>query len=51
MEVKLLGKTFDVKRVINKESHRCDVCKKETKECVKLYVENGSLLSCCVELA
>lgn len=51
MEVKLLGKTFDVKKVIYKIRHKCDGCKKETKDCVKLYVENGSLSSCCVELA
>ena len=50
MEVKLLGKTFDVKKVIYKTKHRCENCKKEAKECVKLYVENGSLSSCCVEL-
>ena len=51
MEIKFLGKAFDVKKVIWGKSRKCENCKKETKECVKLYVENGSLSSCCVELA
>lgn len=51
MDEKLLGEKFIVKRVVYMTRHECDGCKKETKECVKLYVENGSLSSCCVELA
>lgn len=50
MEVKFIGETFDVKKVIYKIRHKCDGCKKETKDCVKLYLMKRSLTSCCVEL-
>ena len=50
MKVVAMGKTFDVKRVINEVSPACKKCGKETKDCVKLYRRTVSIVSMCVEL-
>lgn len=51
MKVVAMGKTFDVKWVVNEFSPACKECGKETKDCVKLYRRTGSLVSMCVVLS
>ena len=50
MKMMAMGKMHDVKKVINEVAPKCVKCKRETKDCVKLYRRQGSLVAACVEL-
>lgn len=50
MKIRVTGGEYDAKRVIYTHSQKCVGCKRETENCVKLYVSARSMNTICVEM-